>query len=263
MKIGIFSNYNFDYETMKITGSGVYRYKIDLGSKRGGSTDRDLFHLMNDLKTFLQLKNNWNRGRDKDILESMTKIYGLIGICSTFKLDNFTKDFNDDEKIYYVDAEMIDLEYVQREIIAFNLAFEFFREKVGFSDKKATLSDKQHFLKLLEPSKKHITFDMQLDSMGNPTKKLRPNNLLGVAYMELESIFFHNSKIKTCDFHECGKTYTSNRLDNKCCSRECGMAYRRDKSRYRKALKEGKKLTLQNFKEKYPTRIIEEWTKSV
>lgn len=261
MKIGIFSNYEFNYETMEVKGSGVYRYQIDMSKKRGDTTDRDLFHLMSDLKTFLQLKNHWNRGRDKDILQSMTKIYGLLGICSSFKLDSFTKDFEDDKKIYYVESEIIDLRYIQDEIESFNKAFVFFKEKVGFSKTEPTLADKHAFIELLAPSKKHVTFDMRLDSAGKPTKRMRPDNLLGVAYIELENLFFRNSKVKECGYRKCGKTYVSSRTDNKCCSPECAYGYRRDKSRIKTAYMEGRKMPY--YTNLYADHVINEWIKSI
>lgn len=261
MKIGIFSNYEFNYETMEVKGSGVYRYQLDMSKKRGETTDRDLFHLMSDLKDFLQLKNNWNRGRDKDILQSMTKIYGLLGICSSFKLDSFTKDFEDDKKIYYVDYEKIDLEYIQNEIEAFNKAFVFFKEKVGFSESEPTPSDKRTFLELLQPSKKHITFDLKLDKIGKPVKEIRADNMLGVAYIELEKLFFRNSKIRKCGYRKCGKTYVSSRTDNKCCSPECAYRYRRDKSRIKTAYMEGRKMPY--YTNLYDDQVINEWIESI
>jgi len=265
MKIGIFSNYEFNYKTMEMKGSGSYRYKLDLGSKSGKNTEMDLYGLMKALK-HIGLRRNLRRidtGVGRDIFESTTKIYGLLGICSSLKLDIFTKEFKDDEKVYYVDVEKIDIDYVKREIEAFNIAFEFFMEKVGFSETEPTLTDKKTFLELLELSKKHITFDIKLGSDGKPNKQMRPNNLLGVAYTELENLFFRNSKIKKCDFYDCGKIYTSSKVDNKCCSSECAMAYRRDKSRFKKAYKEGREKTIRNLTEKYADHVIKEWLKNV
>lgn len=263
MKVGIFSNYKFNYETMEVNGNGVYRHQLELGSKRGETTDRDLFAFMKDLMYFHKRVKRIDNGVGRDIFESITRIYGSLGVCSSFKLDSFTKDLKDDGKIYYVDTEKIDIEYLKREIVAFNAAFTFFEQKVGFSKTEPTLADKRTFIELLEPAKKHITFDMQLDNAGKPTKRMRPNNMLGVAYTELENLFFRNSKIKECDFYACGKTYTSNKPDNKCCSSKCAAAYRRDKKRFVDAHKEGKQKTIQRLREEYADRVINEWTEFI
>lgn len=264
MKIGIFSNYEFNYETMEVKGSGVYRYQLDMSKKRGETTDRDLFRLMTDLKTFLQLKNNWNRGRDKDILQSMTKIYGLLGICSTFKLDSFTKDFEDDKKIYYVDYEKIDLEYIQNEVAAFNSAFTFFMEKVGFSNKKSiSLEDKKAFMQLLKPCEKHLKATVSFDAKTGLRTEIAPLNMLGVAYKELESLFYSNTKIRTCDFYECKKEYTLKRKDQKCCSSKCAAAYRRDKKSFKDAYKNGGKKTIERLSESYADHVINDWKESI
>jgi len=264
MKIAIFSDYEFNYETMEVKGSGVYRYQLDMSKKRGETTDRDLFHLMTDLKVFFQLKNNWNRGRDKDILQSMTKIYGLLGICSSFKLDNFTKDFENDKKIYYVDYEKIDLEYIQNEIEAFNKAFMFFKEKIGFSNKKSiNLEDKTTFMQLLKPCEKHLKATVSFDAKAGLRTEIVPLNMLGVLYRELESIFYSNTKIRTCDFYECGKEYMLKRKDQKCCSSKCAAAYRRDKKSFKDAHKNGGKKTIKRLSESYDDHVIKEWLKIV